>query len=215
MLLTGSVVALALMAVGCVDKPHHPALDEVRLRIVPENSTVSSRGDVIFAMVEVAQPPSTSGDLTLRFHAENGTPLMLPGPAFCAVLADSGVAATDRPDGAAESADLTFPPATQRLNSARAVREVGLMIRVPAGDDDAILTASAYSAGSPFDCATPQGELKAFAFLRIIRTRPGAAPDASDTPPDASDVDGSPQDANSDGGHETPHADASGDASAN
>jgi hypothetical protein len=174
-------VRLVVVASGCVDQPGHPYVDPVRLRIVPESSVISPAGGSLFVLIELAQRESSAGgDVTIRLHAENGEILMLPGPVSCEEGAGDG--AVEANDAAGELVGLAIPPAAQRSNSTRGVREAALVVRVPPGDDDVLLTASAYSADSNFDCETLQGELQAISFTRIARRRPISKPDATDSP---------------------------------
>jgi hypothetical protein len=79
---------------------------------------------------------------------------------------------------------LDLPPAAFQANNGRGVREAGLVVDVPAGAEDVLLTATAYTASSSIDCATLEGALQAEAFVRLQRVSPpdAGAADAADAP---------------------------------
>jgi hypothetical protein len=223
----------SMASVSCdIDEPPPKyVVQDTFLRLIPEQQSVDGQPGTFFVLVELTRAESSKDPVVIFLQADDAVLHGLPGPGFCSKPAASDSGASDAAGeagsggGQAQTATLAIPYAGLLQDSARKVRETGVLLQLPEGKDDVLLTATAYSyAGSAAECAPKDPQLAAIASVRISRTSPEAGPvdagaedgdaaptpeagneagngapeDASDSAPEDAGTDGAPQDAQGD-----------------
>lgn len=211
--------AMAVAVAACDTAPPVYQTQESTIRLVPEQATIDSAGGTVFVLVELARADQSAPVITY-LRAEGALIKAPPGPEYCKPpTAEAGPDAPDVDaglDGAADAdaeampdvgpivdpaaGTLVLPYAALLDDSARKVKESGVLVVIPAGEGDALLVVSAYRHGAdPHACSAANEQLVALSSLRIARAKPDASVEdaANDGPVEDAANDG-PEEATSD-----------------